>query len=122
MFIAIKKWDDPDTNLHERDLKFLNQPDFVKFMSVDYQFRKAVMEQIIKPALKKCLPNCGVSADTVTALLICMVPNYNMYINCSQAEGKVIVGCPLGARNCPYHKQLDNKYCKLIPHTMHMVK
>eukprot|EP00957_Ditylum_brightwellii_P195622 14906200-Ditylum_brightwellii.AAC.1 len=104
MCIAIKKWDDPDTNVHERDLK------------------KTVMEHIIKPILKKCLPNCGTSASTVTALLTCMVPNYSMYKNGSQVKNKVIVGSPLGARDCPYSRHLDNKYCKHIPHIMHMVK
>eukprot|EP00957_Ditylum_brightwellii_P040949 3100589-Ditylum_brightwellii.AAC.1 len=66
------------------------------------------MEQIIKPVLKKCLLTCGASADTMTALLKCMAPNYNMYKNCTQVGGKTIVGCPLGARNCPYSRQLDN--------------
>eukprot|EP00957_Ditylum_brightwellii_P037939 2869456-Ditylum_brightwellii.AAC.1 len=80
------------------------------------------MEHIIKPVPKKCLPNYGASADTVTALLKCMVPHYNMYKNRSQVEGKVIVGCPLGVRNCTYSRQIDKKYCKLIPHTMHLVK
>ena len=121
MLNAIKEWDDTDTNLHERDQKFLNQPDFVKFMSFDYQFKKAVIEQILKPVLKKCLPSVGADADTVSALLKCMVPNYNMYKLHSEVKGKWIVGCPLGARNCPYYRQLDDKYCKLIPHTMHKV-
>eukprot|EP00957_Ditylum_brightwellii_P119990 9157370-Ditylum_brightwellii.AAC.1 len=34
----------------------------------------------------------------------------------------MIVGCPSGARNCPYTRQVDNKYCKHIPHTMHTLK
>eukprot|EP00957_Ditylum_brightwellii_P140906 10733753-Ditylum_brightwellii.AAC.1 len=77
MLIAIKDWDDPALNVHKRDLKFLNQPDFVKFMSFDYQFRTAAMDCIIKPFLKKCLPKCGASADTVTAFLKCMTLNQN---------------------------------------------
>eukprot|EP00957_Ditylum_brightwellii_P070735 5376044-Ditylum_brightwellii.AAC.1 len=64
MFNAIKECNDPENNLHERDLKFLNKPDFLKFMYFGCQFRNAVMEQILKPVLKKCLPNCGASADT----------------------------------------------------------
>eukprot|EP00957_Ditylum_brightwellii_P037940 2869457-Ditylum_brightwellii.AAC.1 len=80
------------------------------------------MEHIIKPVLKKCLPNCGASADIMTTLLTCMVSNFNMYKNFSQVEGKVIVGYPLGARNCPYSRQLDKKYHKYIPHTLNMAK
>eukprot|EP00957_Ditylum_brightwellii_P024561 1854638-Ditylum_brightwellii.AAC.1 len=84
IFIAIKEWDDPHTNVHERDLKFPNKPGFVKFISFNYQFRKAVMEHIIKPVPRKCLPSVGAGADTVTALLTCVVLNYNMYKNHSQ--------------------------------------
>eukprot|EP00957_Ditylum_brightwellii_P041246 3122688-Ditylum_brightwellii.AAC.1 len=79
------------------------------------------MDCIIKPFLKKCLPNCGDSADTVTDLLKCMTPNQNIYKKCSLVKGKTVVGCPLGARNCPYTRQLDNKYHKHIPLTMHTV-
>eukprot|EP00957_Ditylum_brightwellii_P170717 12994252-Ditylum_brightwellii.AAC.1 len=42
-----------------------------------------------------------------------------MYKNCSLVADKSIVGCPLGARNCPYTRQIDNKYRKHLPHTMH---
>eukprot|EP00957_Ditylum_brightwellii_P049071 3723371-Ditylum_brightwellii.AAC.1 len=86
---AIKEWDYPETNLHERDLKFFNKADFVKFMSFGYQFRKAVMENILKPVLKKCLPISGASADTVTALIKCMIPNYNMNKNHAHVERQI---------------------------------
>ena len=91
MLIAIKEWGDPALNLHDRDLKFLNKPDFIKFVSFNYQFRKAAMDCIMKPFLKKCLSNCGASTDTVTALLNCITPNQNMYKNCSPVAGKLIV-------------------------------
>eukprot|EP00957_Ditylum_brightwellii_P089946 6849813-Ditylum_brightwellii.AAC.1 len=122
MFTAIKEWDDPSTNISERSLKFLNKPEFVKFMSCDYQFRKAVMEQILKPVLQSCLPAVGVGADTVSALLKCMVPNYNMYKLHNKVEGKWIVRCPSGARNCPYCRQLDDVHCTMIPNALHTVK
>eukprot|EP00957_Ditylum_brightwellii_P065761 4988667-Ditylum_brightwellii.AAC.1 len=77
------------------------------------------MDCIMKPFLKKCLPNCGASADTFTALLNCISPNQNMYKNCSPVADKSIAGCPLGARNCLYTKQTNNKYLKYLPHTMH---
>ena len=77
------------------------------------------MDCIMKPFLKKCLSNCGASTDTVTALLNCITPNQNMYKNCSLVKGKTFSGCPLGARNCPYTRQIDNKYHKYLPHTMH---
>eukprot|EP00957_Ditylum_brightwellii_P060705 4608836-Ditylum_brightwellii.AAC.1 len=64
----------------------------------------------MKPFLKKCLPKCGASADTVTALLNCITPNQNMYKNRSLFAEKSIVGCPLGNRNCTYTRQIDNKY------------
>eukprot|EP00957_Ditylum_brightwellii_P105188 8017913-Ditylum_brightwellii.AAC.1 len=41
------------------------------------------MDCIMKPFLEKCLPNCGASTDTVTALLKCMTPNQNMCKNYS---------------------------------------
>lgn len=91
MLIAIKEQGDPALNLHDRDLKFLNKPDFIKFVSFNYQFRKAAMDCIMKPFLKKCLSNCGASTDTVTALLNCITPNQNMYKNCSPLAGKLIV-------------------------------
>eukprot|EP00957_Ditylum_brightwellii_P133604 10186559-Ditylum_brightwellii.AAC.1 len=119
MLTVIKEWDDPALNLHDKDLKFLNKPDFVKFVSFYYPFRKAAMDCIMKPFLKKCLPNYGASTDTVTALMNCITLNQNTYKNCSAIAEKLIVGCPLGTRNCPYTRQIDNKYCKYLPHTMH---
>eukprot|EP00957_Ditylum_brightwellii_P205020 15341852-Ditylum_brightwellii.AAC.1 len=73
MFTAIKGWDGTATNITDRTLTFLNKPEFVKFISFDYEFRKAVMENILKCVLKKCLPSVGTGADTVSALLKCMV-------------------------------------------------
>eukprot|EP00957_Ditylum_brightwellii_P077301 5874721-Ditylum_brightwellii.AAC.1 len=40
MLAVMKEWDDPAVNLHDKDLKFLNKPDFVKFDLFDSQFRK----------------------------------------------------------------------------------
>eukprot|EP00957_Ditylum_brightwellii_P001424 111272-Ditylum_brightwellii.AAC.1 len=75
---AIKEWDDTGTNMSERDLSFLIKPEFVKFVSFDYDFRKAVHKIILKLALKKCLlsAGAGAGADTVSAVLKCIVPSY----------------------------------------------
>eukprot|EP00957_Ditylum_brightwellii_P089821 6840422-Ditylum_brightwellii.AAC.1 len=77
------------------------------------------MDCIMKPFLKKCLPNCGASAETVTAIMNCITPNQNMYKNCSAVADNSIVGCPLGARNCPYTRKIDNNYRKYLSHTMY---
>eukprot|EP00957_Ditylum_brightwellii_P080508 6123597-Ditylum_brightwellii.AAC.1 len=42
-----------------------------------------------------------------------------MYKNCFPVADKLIVGCPLGTRNCSYTRKVDNKYRKYLPHTMH---
>eukprot|EP00957_Ditylum_brightwellii_P102659 7823934-Ditylum_brightwellii.AAC.1 len=70
------------------------------------------MDCIMKLFLKKCLPNCGASTDTVTALLNCMTLNQNMYKIHYLVADKLIVVFPLGARNCPYIRQTNNKCCK----------
>eukprot|EP00957_Ditylum_brightwellii_P061909 4698295-Ditylum_brightwellii.AAC.1 len=122
MLNGIKDWDDTDTNKPERDLTFLNKAEFVKCVSFNYDFRKAVHENTLKPILKKCVPSVDAGDDTVSALPKHMVPSYKMYKLHNNVEGKWIVGCPLGARSCPYYRQINAVHAPMIPHTLHKVK
>eukprot|EP00957_Ditylum_brightwellii_P197370 15037192-Ditylum_brightwellii.AAC.1 len=99
MFTAIKEWDNTTTNITERTLMLLHKLEFIKFMSFDYESRKAVMENTLKSVLQKFLPDVGAGADTVSALLKYMVPSYKSYKLHNNVEGKWIIGCPLGIRN-----------------------
>eukprot|EP00957_Ditylum_brightwellii_P037635 2846004-Ditylum_brightwellii.AAC.1 len=65
---SIKGWSDTGTNVSDRDLSFLNKSDFVKIVSFDSEFRKAIHENILKPVLIDCLPSVSASADIVSAV------------------------------------------------------
>eukprot|EP00957_Ditylum_brightwellii_P186651 14211381-Ditylum_brightwellii.AAC.1 len=90
MLSSIIDWDEDDMNMSDMCLQFLNQPDFVKFVAFNY--------------------GIGAGSDTVSAATRCMISSYKIYWLHKDCESKYIVGYPLGARSCPYYRQIDKGY------------